>query len=668
MCAQAAVPIPKDMFEITEYHAHRKPTEDTFMQKTFIRHTFVIITTAISLIFFINFLSTLHSLESQQFNTFYAKSEQIIHTLESNQAELEIMQKNLDVDYLTRAKAAEYIFDRQDEIPMDTAEMQYLANLLNVDELHVIDENGIIVSGSVSQYVGIDMADHKQTRPFLALLESGDENAYLIQEPQPNAAEGIVRQYVGVARKGTKGIVQVGFKPTRQMEAQSRNTYEYIFSKFPTDTGEELFAVDSGTGEILGHSGGIVQSFQEEYYQLDQLKGCTKGAWKKGPNGKIMYVAAREYNDMLLCAAMPRQILFQKLLKQVFSTLLYLFIIEAVVILFLNHLVKRQVVDGIHRIIENLDSITNRNLDTTVTVGGNREFQALSLGINRMVKSIANSSDRISAIIEISGIPLAAFEYASDMTHVFATSGLKELLALPSQMAERFFSNSVLFDRYIREKMEHPLEGETDIFQINESRYVRIHMSESPDKHLGIVTDVSNDILEKKQMKYENTHDALTGLYKFSHFKFLAGKLLKELPGEHICAAVMMDIDDFKSINDTFGHDTGDKYLQGFSDVMQSMPQEHFLTARRSGDEFCMMIFGCRDGKEVIGFLDLFYEALSKNPIALSSTESRIISASSGFACTADPSANMEELLGRADQALYSIKRHTKGCYGEYLA
>lgn len=38
--------------------------------------------------------------------------------------------------------------------------MQYLADLLNVDELHVIDGNGIIVSGSVSQYVGIDMADH----------------------------------------------------------------------------------------------------------------------------------------------------------------------------------------------------------------------------------------------------------------------------------------------------------------------------------------------------------------------------------------------------------------------------------------------------------------------------------------------------------------------------
>ena len=62
----------------------------------------------------------------------------------------------------------------------------------------------------------------------MTLLESGD-NAYLIQEAQPNAAENRIMKYVGVARKRRRGIVQVGFKPTRQMEAISRNTYDYIF-------------------------------------------------------------------------------------------------------------------------------------------------------------------------------------------------------------------------------------------------------------------------------------------------------------------------------------------------------------------------------------------------------------------------------------------------------
>ena len=127
------------------------------MQRTFIQYAFIIISCAIFLILFTNFVLTMYTLESQQFNTFYNKSEQVIHTLENNQMELSILQENLDEDYLTRARAAAYIFDTQEEVTMDVSQMQYLADLLNVDELHVIDENGIIVSASISKYVVFDM-------------------------------------------------------------------------------------------------------------------------------------------------------------------------------------------------------------------------------------------------------------------------------------------------------------------------------------------------------------------------------------------------------------------------------------------------------------------------------------------------------------------------------
>ena len=147
------------------------------MQKTFIKYTFIIITTAILLILFINFLFTLHSLESQQLKTFQTKSEQVIHTLENNQIELTELNDSLNEDYLTRAKAAAYVLDRQPEVSMNVSEMQYLADLLNVDELHVIDENGIIVSASVEKYIGIDMSKHKQTKEFLSLFESVEEDA-----------------------------------------------------------------------------------------------------------------------------------------------------------------------------------------------------------------------------------------------------------------------------------------------------------------------------------------------------------------------------------------------------------------------------------------------------------------------------------------------------------
>lgn len=252
------------------------------MQKTFIKYVLVIMTSAILLILVINTVLNMHTMEAQQFKTFRTKIEQMVHTLENNRTELALMNKNLDEDYLTRARAAAYVVDQQEEVSMDVSKMKYLAQLLNVDELHVIDENGIIVSASVSRYVGFDMSQHDQTRPFLALLDSDDEDAYLIQEPQPNAADNEIRQYVGVRRKKQKGVVQVGFEPKRQMEAQSRNTYDYIFSRFPTDIGEEFFVVDSESGAVLGHSQGFDRAFDADCYQLGSLEECARAHIKLG--------------------------------------------------------------------------------------------------------------------------------------------------------------------------------------------------------------------------------------------------------------------------------------------------------------------------------------------------------------------------------------------------
>lgn len=635
------------------------------MQKIFIKYIFIIMTAAIFLILAINFLFSMHMLESQQYDTFHAKIEQMIHTLENNQEELNLLKENLDEDYLTRAKAAAYIFDRQPEVSLDVSEMQYLANLLNVDELHVIDENGIIVSASVSKYVGINMANHKQTKAFLALLDSDDEDAYLIQDAQPNAAEGKVMQYIGVSRKAVKGIVQVGFTPTRQLSAQSRNTYEYIFSKFPTDIGEELFVVDATSGEMLGHSNGLDKKFDEECYQLHSLLSCTKGAYKTG-NGTSMFVVSRLYQGVLLCAALPKHTLYQKLWGNILATFFYLIFIEAAVILLLNYLVKRKVILGIHDIIRDLYAITKGSLDTTVTVGGNREFEELSKGINTMVKSIVSLSDRISAIIEISGIPLAAFEYEKGIQHVFVTSGLSRLLELPEKEAARLYQNAFLFNQYIQNIIKNPIEEEKEIYKIGESRYIHIRMSQSQEGYLGIIADVTKDVTEKQKMQYENTHDPLTGLYKFGHFKELSEKILHNmLPGK-VCALVMIDLDHFKSINDTYGHDMGDAYLQRFAQVLKSMSGEHILSARRSGDEFCMMIYDCDQKNQILDYLKSFYDTLKEHSIKLSETQSNVISASSGFAWTDNAKNSISLLLSHADEALYAVKKDTKGQYREY--
>lgn len=202
------------------------------MQKIFIKYVAVIMTAAIFLILFINGLFTSHTMRNQQYKTFQAKIDQMIHTLENNRMELALLNENLDADYLTRARAAAYVMDRQEDVLMDVSKMQYLADLLNVDELHVIDENGFIAYGSVSQYVGIDMADHEQTRAFLALLDSDEEDAYLIQEPQPNAAEARMMQYVGVARQGARVLCRSGLSPRDRWKRSQEIRMTIYFQDF----------------------------------------------------------------------------------------------------------------------------------------------------------------------------------------------------------------------------------------------------------------------------------------------------------------------------------------------------------------------------------------------------------------------------------------------------
>ena len=638
------------------------------MQKTFIKYTAGIVTIAIFLILFINAAFSSHMLEAQQFDTFYAKTEQMIHTVENNQEELRLLNESLNEDYLTRAKAAAYVMDKRGGTSMSVSQMQYLANLLNVDELHMIDENGIIAQASVAEYIGMDMHDHDQTRPFVALLETDDKDAYYIQQPRPNAAIGKLMQYIGVVRKSQKGFVQVGFTPTRQLEAQSRNTYDYIFSKFPTDIGEELYVVDCSTGELLGHSGGMEMDFHADCYRLENLFGCTQGAFEKGRNGEEMYVVSRRYDDVMLCAALPRHTLFSRLWSNVLANFFYLLFIEAAVIFLLSYLVRKKVIRGIHNIIEDLDAITNGNLDTSVSVGGNREFEELSSGINTMVKSIVSLSDRISAIIEISGIPLAAFEYESGINHVFATSGLSRLLELTDREAARLYRDASRFDKYIRFVTQTPISGETDIYRIRDDRYVRIHMSDlsEGDGYLGIITDVTKDVQQKQQMQYENTHDALTGLYKFAHFKTLAAEKLENIRPGTLCALAMIDLDYFKSINDTYGHDIGDHYLKSFASILSSMPADQFLCARRSGDEFCLMLFDCFGKTDIENCLNNLYQSLLDHPVKLSETDLKCIRISCGYAYTDDKSAAIAELLAHADEALYEVKNTTRGRYTEY--
>lgn len=118
-----------------------------------------------------------------------------------------------DAQAIAKAHALAYMIELKPSIVSDSKELERLCKVLDVDEVHVSDKNGILVGSSRLGYVGYDMASNPQSNEFMLAIYYKDFE--LAQKPRPKGIDGTLFQYAGVARLDQPGIVQVGFKPER---------------------------------------------------------------------------------------------------------------------------------------------------------------------------------------------------------------------------------------------------------------------------------------------------------------------------------------------------------------------------------------------------------------------------------------------------------------------
>ncbi len=145
--------------------------------------------------------------------------------------------------------------------------------------------------------------------------------------------------------------------------------------------------------------------------------------------------------------------------------------------------------------------------------------------------------------------------------------------------------------------------------------------------------------------------DNLTGLLNRNGFQEHLTKYMKKHSNEH-CVCIALDIDDFKFINDLFGHSTGDKALCILADTIRSSFPKNSILCRNGGDEFCIILKNCtcKDAKaQIEAFTDM-----PRSFIASNQTQSFNISV--GYAQYNPDDGSVEQLLIDADTALYDVK------------
>lgn len=171
---------------------------------------------------------------------------------------------------------------------------------------------------------------------------------------------------------------------------------------------------------------------------------------------------------------------------------------------------------------------------------------------------------------------------------------------------------------------------------------------------------LATSLVKERRARHSALHDALTGLPTVTLFTDrLASALAQARRHNWVLAVMFIDLDDFKAINDTYGHDVGDGVLRLVAERLRSFVRDGDTVSRRSGDEFLFLMLEAGDANNA--------RAMAQNIIAMIAAPCTIdgvglsVQASIGIAVFPDDATEPAELLKRADRAMYEAKQQPSG-------
>ncbi len=340
-------------------------------------------------------------------------------------------------------------------------------------------------------------------------------------------------------------------------------------------------------------------------------------------------------------------------------------------------LIARRLSKPIEKLSKEVDiARMNENGIPRLSITGIREIDHFAEAFAELSREAINTSTRFLRMLDMASVDIAGCEFdtskEADVTPAFATDNFFPLLGVPNGDAGNVTLGQI---KMLQSKMTDSIlsvekKGDSTLLHVRsldgKERYVRLKETQIESRTIVLAEDVTTSTLERLRIERERDYDLLTGLYNRRAFYRFAGRLFDRPDKMKHAAVVMMDLDNLKRTNDTFGHEWGDRYIHEAAVCFLRNIPDGTLCARVSGDEFNILFCGYESREAVQRAIDRLVSGIENSHFNLPDGQATRIHVSGGIAWYPEDGTELMELIKCADFAMYQMKRNEKGRFGVF--
>lgn len=457
-------------------------------------------------------------------------------------------------------------------------------------------------------------------------------------------------------------------------ELHSEKTGAYLFG---TLTGDNLIECDVISGPVLERD---MEDKQDILLRQDAKSAPMEEVYLlKTPDGEGYYASVRELHvydsnspfeedRFVLCGAV-RQTELLAFANEMDSLLKGVAFLSMIIGLLIAGLTSLLIARPLVRMAQNVRQSDPR-YPVSIPRTNNKELNELGDAIGEMSRDVFDVSRKFARIIRMASVELGGFEADSEAGKLFVTEGFFSLFG-----QKEIDYRNIRVDEFFRQLERYApnivkREGEETLYELkrdDRSVWIRLRRICQGGVCYGLAENVTREIQEIHKIEYERDYDTLTGLLNRRGFQREVQAVLDE-GGKRLenAAMLMVDLDNLKLLNDTYGHDWGDRYIQLTAASLKKYLPENTLLSRMSGDEFLAFLSGAESREKLRADIRFLERSMREELMVLPDQKMYRLRMSGGLAWYGSDADDYARLVKYADFAMYKIKNSVKGRFCEF--